>query len=70
MNIYETYIVASDFLNVSFLYGVSCVANLLCLLLSILLWRNEADGPQLYSARVLYYLILPPFSISARPVNL
>jgi len=51
-------------------YGVSCVANLFFLLFSILLWRNEADGPQLYSARVLYYLILPSFSISARPVNL
>lgn len=70
MNIYVTYIVAADFLNVSFLYGVSWVANLFCLLLSSQLWRNEAVGAQLYSVRVLYYLILPSFSISARPVNL
>jgi hypothetical protein len=53
MNIYVTYIVAADFLNAPFLCGVSCVVNLFCLLFSILLWRNEADGPQLYSARVL-----------------
>jgi len=70
MNIYVTYIVTADVLNVSFLYGVSCVANLFCPLFSILLWRNDTDDPQLYSARVLHCLILISFSISARPVNL
>lgn len=71
MNIYATYIVTADFLNVSFLYYcVSCVADLFFLLFSVLLWRNDADDPQLYSARVLYNLVLLSFSISARPVNL
>jgi hypothetical protein len=37
MNIYVTYIVAADILNVSFLYGVSCIADLFCLLFSLLL---------------------------------
>ena len=58
------------FLNVSFPCCVSCVANLFCLLFSILLWRNDAADPHLYNARVLHYLILPSSSIYARPVNL
>ena len=70
MNIYITYNVAADFLNVPFLYGVSYVAKLFCLLFSILLWHNEADRPAVVSARILHYLILPSFSISARPVDL
>jgi hypothetical protein len=55
------------FLNTSSLYGVSCVTNLFC---SIPLWSKEADVLQLYSAGVPNYLILPSFSISARPANL